>query len=340
MASAVYTDSSPKPANLNVLRYCFALQRSFLILFDPVMNGNRIWLPRPCPVCARTAARPFLEKLELKLVRCSTCSMVYANPVLAEMASGAFYDHAGGEYLTPEKIASDYADVRFERELRLFRSHCRGGSVLDVGCSSGAFLHQLQKRFPGQYQVLGTDVSTGPLAHAAKMGVPTVTGDFLPQNFPAPFDAVTFWAVMEHLAEPGAFLRKAAAILKPGGHCFILTPNLDSLAIRILGAKYRYIFPEHLNYFTPRTMRDFLAQAFSVQQVKTSHFNPIVILQDFRNGQRHVPRADRVSLLKKTTGYKRNRWLLPIRLAYHLAESVLSKFQMADNVAIVGRKEK
>jgi 2-polyprenyl-3-methyl-5-hydroxy-6-metoxy-1,4-benzoquinol methylase len=266
--------------------------------------------------------------------------MIYANPVPVEMASGAFYDHAGGEYLTREKIDSDYANVRFERELRLFRSHCPSGSVLDVGCSSGGFLYQLQKRFPGEYKILGTDVSTEPLAYAVKMGVPAVAGDFLSQTFDEPFDAITFWAVMEHLAEPAAFLEKAASILKPGGHCFILTPNMDSLAIKLLGAKYRYIFPEHLNYFTAQTMKQFTALAFSVERVKSTHFNPLVILKDFRGGERHVSRADRVRLLKKTTVYKQSRWLLPVRLAYRATESVLGAFGMADNIAIVGRKEK
>ena len=167
--------------------------------------------------------------------------MIYANPVPMEMATGNFYDQAGGEYLTPEKLESDYADVRFERELKLFRSHCQRG-WLDVGCSSGGFLYQLKKRFPNEYRILGTDVSSEPLDHAAKMGVPVARGEFLAQSFEEKFDAVTFWAVMEHLAEPKAFLKKAAAILKPGGLCFILTPNLRSLAVRFLGAKYRYIF--------------------------------------------------------------------------------------------------
>ena len=115
---------------------------------------------------------------------------------------------AGSEYLAPEKLESDYADVRFERELRLFRSYCRQGSVLDVGCSSGGFLYQLKKRFPNEYRILGTDVSTEPLAHAAKMGVPVAKGEFLTQTFAEKFDAVTFWAVMEHLAQPKYFCKK------------------------------------------------------------------------------------------------------------------------------------
>ena len=264
--------------------------------------------------------------------------MIYMNPVPVEMASGQFYDAAGDEYLTPEKIASDYADVRFERELKLFRTHCPHGSVLDVGCSSGGFLYQLKKRFPDDYTVLGTDVSTGPLAHATKMGVPTAQGVFLERSFPEKFDAVTFWAVMEHLSAPGLFLQKAVSLLKPGGLCFILTPNMSSLAVRLLGKKYRYIFAEHLNYFTPETMKKFVGRELEIVGLKSTHFNPLVILRDFRGGEREISRAERVQLLQKTTGYKNSRWLLPVKLGYRVAESALAAGKLADNIAIVGRR--
>src|SRR5437870_8907990 len=116
-------------------------------------------LLRACPLCGLDEADLFLEKNDLRLVRCRHCSMIYANPVPAEMASGQYYDRSGADYyLLPDKLAADYADVRFARELRFFRAHCRGGAVLDVGCSSGAFLFQLNQRYPGQYEVFGTDV--------------------------------------------------------------------------------------------------------------------------------------------------------------------------------------
>jgi 2-polyprenyl-3-methyl-5-hydroxy-6-metoxy-1,4-benzoquinol methylase len=264
--------------------------------------------------------------------------MIYANPVPAEMATGNFYDRAGNEYLSPEKLESDYADVRFERELKLFRSHCRGGSVLDVGCSSGGFLHQLKRRFPNDYRVLGTDVSTEPLAHAARMGIPVARGEFLKQTFDESFDAITFWAVMEHLSEPKSFLQKAASMLKPGGHCFVLTPNMNSLAVRLIGAKYRYIFPEHLNYFAPATIKKFVETELEVVAMESTHFNPLVIWQDYRGGERHISRADRASLLKQTTRYKQSKWMQPVRAGYQATELALGKLWLADNVSIVGRK--
>ena len=129
--------------------------------------------------------------------------MIYANPIPAAMASGAFYDAAGKDYyLSPAKLESDYADVRFERELRLFRKHCPRGAVLDVGCSSGAFLFQLNKRWPGDYEILGTDVSGPPLDYAESRGVPVVRGDFLQMDF-AKTSAATLPEALRPVPLPG-----------------------------------------------------------------------------------------------------------------------------------------
>jgi len=265
--------------------------------------------------------------------------MVYVNPVVSEMATGTFYDQTGLEYLSKEKVESDYSDTRFTRELRLFRKHCPHGSVLDVGCSSGGFLHALTKRYPGDYEVLGTDISSAPLEYAKKMGIPVVKGDFLNHVFEKRFDAVTFWAVMEHLMEPRLFLEKTASILSPSGLCIILVPNLRSLAVRLLGAKYRYILPEHINYFTSKTLEAFVKRDFNIVSISSTHFNPIVILKDFRNRKQEVSREERFQLLRKTSGYKRSPWLFPVKLAYETVEFGLGKLSLADNLVILCRKK-
>jgi hypothetical protein len=86
-------------------------------------------------------------------------------------------------------------------------------------------------------------------------------------------------------------------------------------------------------------MRKFAELEFSVVEVKSTHFNPLVVWQDFRGGERAISRAERVKLLKRTTGYKKSRWLLPIKIAYQTTEFALGKLFLADNVAVVGRKE-
>ena len=267
--------------------------------------------------------------------------MIYANPVPSEYATGEYYDQTAAEYyLSPAKLESDYSEVRFERELRLFRTHCRRGSVLDVGCSSGAFLYQLNRRFPGNYEVMGTDVSGPPLNYAESRGIPVARGSFLENAVgERTFDAITLWAVVEHVANPKEFLRKAAASLNPGGKCFVLVPNMKSAATRLLGARYRYIYPQHLNYFTPATLKKIVEDDFSVVELLTMHFNPMVIWQDWRRGGAPVSNEQRGELLKRTTAYKQNPILRPVKTLYQFTERLLRIFSLADNLVVVLRKK-
>lgn len=301
----------------------------------------RVW--RNCPVCGTERGEPHFAKGSLRVVRCSRCGMIFANPIGTEFAEGSFYDRQAAQYhLSPDKLQSDYAIVRFERELPLFRQFCRQGNVLDVGCSTGAFLHQLAQRFPGDYATLGADVAGPALDEAERRGVPVLRAPFVEHNFGGQkFDAVTFWAVLEHLAEPRKFLVKASTVLKPGGHCFVLVPNMKSIAVRWLGPRYRYIMEEHLNYFTAQTLRRFVGaeRAFAIVALKSTHFNPVVLWQDRHGGTHRVPDAERASLLKRTTTWKQNPLLTPMKWIYSGVERLLGRLRLADNLVVVLRRK-
>jgi SAM-dependent methyltransferase len=152
------------------------------------------------------------------------------------------------------------------------------------------------------------------------------------------FEAVTFWAVLEHLFEPGKFLEKAAGILKPGGLCFVLVPNMGSLAVRLLKTKYRYIYPQHLNYFTTTTLCRLAATRFVAVDTRFTHFNPAVIWGDWRSHGDDVSNDQRAALLAKTTRLKQNPLLLPARAIYGLTETALGTLGLADNLAVVSRR--
>ena len=298
---------------------------------------------RNCPLCDRNEADALWAKGRLRIVRCRCCAMIYASPVAPEMTSGEHYERSAARYqLSPDKLESDFAPVRFERELRLFRSHCGRGAVLDVGCSTGGFLSQLRQRWPGAYTVVGTDVAGAALDHAERRGIQVIRRVFTDPEFaPQRFDAVTFWAVLEHLGQPRDCLSRAARLLNPGGHCFILVPNARSLAMRLLGPRYRYVMPEHLNYFSARTLRRFARTepAFRLVSLVSTHFNPVVIWQDFRHRRDAVPEAERAQLLRRTTGWKQHRLLAPARGFYALLERALGRAKLADNLVAVLQRQ-
>ena len=297
---------------------------------------------RPCPVCDQDDADAHWSKGPLQLVQCRACGMVYADPIASSLTSGAFYHElAQPFYLSREKLESDYASVRFARELRLFRAYCRQGRVLDVGCSTGAFLYQLAQRWPGSYETLGTDIATEALDYAASRGVAVARESFLAYQPAEAFDAITFWAVLEHLAAPRRFLAKAAQLLKTGGYCFILVPNFRSLAVRLLGRRYRYILVEHVNYFNVTTLERFVATESTLRVVNldSTHFNPVVLWQDWRKPCERVPDNERAHLLARTTAWKQNRLLAPLRWLYQGTEKLLGRLRLADNLVVVLQKK-
>jgi len=99
--------------------------------------------------------------------------MIYADPIQEQFVSGQFYE-SSTYALSPDKLESDYSPVRFERELRIFRKFCPSGAVLDVGCSTGAFLYQLQRAFPNAYSGIGMDVAGSSVNYASTRGIAIV----------------------------------------------------------------------------------------------------------------------------------------------------------------------
>lgn len=296
---------------------------------------------RPCPVCEGARHKPFLTKGALSLVQCCACSMVFVSESPAEFSEGRFYATEGSNfYASEDKVAGDYSPVRYTREIKLFRAFCPRGSVLDVGCSTGGFLYSLREKFPGEYQVAGSDVAAGALIVAEAKGVPVLRENFFDLQPPVGgYDAITFWAVLEHVAAPKQFLGKALDLLAPGGFCFVLVPNIKSLASRILGAKYRYILPQHLNYFCRSSLQKTMETAGFVPVLSTStHFNPVVLAQDFCSRGQLVPDEQRARLLLRTNALKRNLFLLPVRWSYRAIERALGALGLADNIAVVAKK--
>ena len=122
--------------------------------------------------------------------------------------------------------------TRYRAALRaLQRAGARpDGSLGDVGCGTGGFLRFLRAR--GFTRLSGFDRSPVALAAAAESGAALHAVD-LESAFTlpgAPFDALVALDVMEHLAGDEAFLRGAAAALRPRGLLFVTVPAFAHLS--------------------------------------------------------------------------------------------------------------
>jgi SAM-dependent methyltransferase len=129
------------------------------------------------------------------------------------------------------------------------------GSLLEVGCGSGAYLDLM--RALGWSRVVGVDFSSRAVSEArAELGLEAYCGDLRGQGFPSEsFHAASLCHTLEHVADPVDLLREIRRVLKPGGRVAIIVPNAESLAARVFG-EYCLHFdpPRHLVNFTKRSL--------------------------------------------------------------------------------------
>lgn len=206
------------------------------------------------------------------LVRCRSCSLVWvANPPSPdEMHShyGTVYDQAvstAGESLS-----------RFEWRRKQLARYKQSGAVLDIGCSSGSFLHCMKQ---AGWDVSGIEMSTASAREAEqRCGAKVFVGDILDAPLaPGSFDAITGFHVMEHMYHPREVMERICSWLKPGGVFYMMVPNIDSAAARVFSTHWFALeLPRHLMHFSPTSLRK-MAKSAGLQEVSlTTDREPFV----------------------------------------------------------------
>jgi 2-polyprenyl-3-methyl-5-hydroxy-6-metoxy-1,4-benzoquinol methylase len=181
------------------------------------------------------------------LVRCPSCSLVWLEDPPAPEQMG---EHYGADYDRSVAAAGDSPE-RWKGRVRTIALYKAGGTLLDLGCSSGGFL---QAMAGPAWKLHGIEMSEQVARKAeAASGAKVFVGDILDASYaPSSFDVITCFHVFEHLYEPHAVLRKVAQWLKPGGLFYVMVPNIDSAGARIFRSYwYALELPRHLFHYSP-----------------------------------------------------------------------------------------
>jgi 2-polyprenyl-3-methyl-5-hydroxy-6-metoxy-1,4-benzoquinol methylase len=124
--------------------------------------------------------------------------------------------------------------------------------ILDIGCNAGHFLDNV----PNCFEKHGIE-SYEPAARVAKQkGIKVYTEDIKVLNFPNEyFDAVTMFALIEHLLDPVAIVEKCNRMLVKGGMFVVMTGDAESLKARIKGREWHmYCPPIHQFFFSAKSL--------------------------------------------------------------------------------------
>jgi SAM-dependent methyltransferase len=230
---------------------------------------------RDCPLCAADdpVPAPGYGDGVWRLVACRSCGFAYLDraPDYAALHDVMAWEKTGAAELERRAEIRPIA-FRLSRATRLrlallprtqmaalIRRHAAPGNIVDVGCGTGSHLMQL----PAGFVPFGIEISAEAAAGADAALRPRGGGVV---NAPALhglrgfadgfFSAATLRSYLEHELRPRAVLTELRRTLAPGGVALVKVPNYGSLNRRVTGAKWcGFRYPDHLNYFTPRSLR-------------------------------------------------------------------------------------
>jgi 2-polyprenyl-6-hydroxyphenyl methylase/3-demethylubiquinone-9 3-methyltransferase len=165
----------------------------------------------------------------------------------------------------------DQALIHFARDGSLRRPF-EALRLLDIGCGGGLLSEPMSRL---GFDVTGVDASERNIgtakAHAAAQDLPIrylcSTAESLLAEGSEPFDVVLNMEVIEHVADPGQFLRDCSNLLAPGGLMILATLNRTAKAYALakIGAEYilRWLpagTHDWSKFIKPDEVRGFLAQ--------------------------------------------------------------------------------
>lgn len=232
-----------------------------------------------CNLCGKSDHRLVYQKPDTKyspseffsVVECLNCGLGYVNPRPALSEMGRYYPEDFYEYFNVDPV---FQMRRYRMEASYLKEFGCGEEgkrrLLDIGCANGDFPRLMMKE---GWEVEGVEISQ----NAKEIGdFPVYRSSFpdLPIDQPR-YDAITAWAVLEHVHDPMSHFKKAAQLLKSGGHFIFLVNNFHSIASRFL---FLEDIPRHLYFYTEETVKEYLKQS-GFEFIRADYSNKIYSLR-------------------------------------------------------------
>jgi 2-polyprenyl-3-methyl-5-hydroxy-6-metoxy-1,4-benzoquinol methylase len=285
----------------------------------PKMRETQAHSTVNCPVCRSSRIDYAFNIPGAPVVRCADCNFLFLHPqpsdeVLRRIYTRSYFLGASDDRMRARvgELKTATAELYLDQ---LAKQGVRGGRLLEVGCGDGYLLAAAERR---GFEVVGVEYS-GHAARRARAGLArgqVLAGELAQVDLPSEtFDVCILADVIEHVRDPRSFLATVRERLKPGGCLLIATPSTDSWSARLMRRRWMEFKPEHMSYFSRRTLESLLSQTgFQRSQILPGY--KIVSLHYVKAHFESYPVPRWTSLVRFAFGWLPRSWLeKPRRLA-------------------------
>jgi 2-polyprenyl-3-methyl-5-hydroxy-6-metoxy-1,4-benzoquinol methylase len=220
-----------------------------------------------CPICGTRRFRYLFSVGAHRLERCNDCHFTLLNPQPSNEELGAIYSQNYFLGAGDAEKQSAFAQLKLRTaetyldELNAYAG-LRSGKLLEIGCGSGDMLMAAARR---GFAVTGVEFSEHACATArSRLATEGFKGELVCGEIDAiadrvgQFDVCVMADLIEHVRDPRHFVEVLHRVLKPDGVIFIATPSVDSWSARFTSKKWMEFKPEHLSYFSRKTLEGLL----------------------------------------------------------------------------------
>lgn len=219
-------------------------------------------IKKHCPVCDSLNLRQLSVRPDLALINCMDCGLVTRGPIMSAGQIEDFYRQGYHDYYSQKDTFNAVYKMKFlsaKKYLEYIKTYKPSGRLLDIGCAYGQMLEAAKA---AGFEACGIELSREAGKYLNQQGYraynkPVEEVDFTDDYF----DVITMIDLLEHIPEPRKFFLCLARILKKGGLLFIITPNVTSLAARVMNRYWPHYQKEHLCYYSKKVMAYLLKES-------------------------------------------------------------------------------
>ncbi|KKS00008.1 MAG: Methyltransferase type 11 [Candidatus Magasanikbacteria bacterium GW2011_GWC2_41_17] len=310
-----------------------------------------------CQVCQSGKTKIIRARLRYnikrKVYRCSVCGYVFLDPRKKkdrEFYTGNNYRRLYGS--TPNKISKcheifntylPFQDLIIKEIGHILKLDMK---VLDVGCSTGHFLHALKGKVKER---VGLELQKDAVSFIRKNLDFKVYSQSIETTKikESHFDLVTCLQVLEHIENPLVFLNGLAKNLKPDGYLYLEVPNVNDVLLtcyKVAGYADFYFREPHISNFSINSLKILLRRAGFKGVFKTVQRYNIInhlhwILTNSPQGAFAAGNQDPVLVVGKEArtgvGKELNKFIKGVDEKY---KKILAKHDVGENLVFLGKK--